>query len=118
MTISKKHLIQLVQLYKKAHMEYESIRIELIENKLNDDVLDIFDVLKIELEAFGKRNCKNFNDLIFNSEILKAEQENKKEYESIRATIKEVERNRKEKDKNHEWSKTKAILEKSGVIRK
>ena len=87
MTISKKHLIQLVQLYKKAHMEYELIKPELIKNKLDCDVLDIFDVLKMELEAFGKRNCKNFNDLIFNAEILKVEQENKKEVKSIQATV-------------------------------
>ena len=87
MTISKKHLIQLVKLYKKAHMEYEVIRPRLIKNKLDCDVLDIFDVLKMELEAFGKRNCKNFNDLIFNAEILKVEQENKKEVKSIQATV-------------------------------
>ena len=98
MTISKKHLIQLVQIYKKAHMEYELIRTELIRNKLNDDVLDIFDVLKMELEAFGKRNCKNFNDLIFNSEMLKAEQENKQDHESIKAIRKETQRNLKLKD--------------------
>ena len=98
MTISKKHLIQLVQIYKKAHMEYELIRTELIRNKLNDDVLDIFDVLKIELEAFGKRNCKNFNDLIFGAEILKAEQENKQDHESIKAIRKETQRNLELKD--------------------
>ena len=87
MTISKKHLIQLVQLYKKAHMEYELIRPELIKNKLDCDVLDIFDVLKMELEAFGKRNCKNFNDLIFGAEILKAETENKDEVKAIQKTV-------------------------------
>ena len=98
MTISKKHLIQLVQIYKKAHMEYELIRTELIRNKLNDDVLDIFDVLKMEFEAFGKLNCKNFNDLIFNSEMLKAEQENREEHKSIIAIRKETQRNLKLKD--------------------
>ncbi len=98
MTISKKHLIQLVQIYKKAHMEYELIRTELIRNRLNDDVLDIFDVLKIELEAFGKRNCKNFNDLIFNAELLKAEKENKQDHENIKAIRKETQRNRELKD--------------------
>jgi hypothetical protein len=85
MTISKKHLIQLVQLYKKAFTEFEVIgKTQLIKR---DDVLDIFDVLKIELEAFGKRNCKNFNDLIFNAEILKAEMESKEEVKSIQATV-------------------------------
>ncbi len=100
MTISKKHLIQLVQIYKKAHMEYEVIRPELTKNKLNCDVLDIFDVLKIELEAFGKRNCKNFNDLIFNAEILKAETENKEEVKAIQKTVNYVsERNKYPMDK-------------------
>jgi|TARA_R100000479_G_C6266904_1_gene158043 hypothetical protein len=98
MTISKKHLIQLVQIYKKAHMEYELIRTELIRNRLNDDVLDIFDVLKMELEAFGKRNCKNFNDLIFSTALDIAEKQNKEEHENIKAIRKETQRNLDLKD--------------------
>ena len=92
MTISKKHLIQLVQIYKKAHMEYELIRTELIRNRLNDDVL------KMELEAFGKRNCKNFNDLIFSTALDIAEKQNKEEHENIKAIRKETQRNLDLKD--------------------
>jgi len=83
MAISRKELIQLVELYRKVHHELGSIDIKISRRQ----VLDIFDSLKFELESFGKKNCKNFDTVRFQEAILKAEMENKQDHQSAKHIV-------------------------------
>ena len=79
MTISRKELIQLVEMYKRIHGEFS------ILNSMNkSDIRDLFHVLRYEFEKFGDRNCKNYNSVKFNQAINQAELQNKEDHKSIK----------------------------------
>ena len=95
MTITRKHLNQLVKIYKDIHLDF-AFKKDISKN----DVMDLLTDLKFELENFGRVNCKNFDSIRFGAEIIKAENNNKIEDEAIQKTVNYVhERNKYPMDK-------------------
>ena len=82
MTISRKHLNQLVKIYKDLHLDFAFQK-----DVSKKDIMNLLTDLKFELENFGRVNCKNFDSIRFGAEIIKAEHDNKIEDESIQKTV-------------------------------
>ena len=82
MTITRKHLNQLVKIYKNIHLDFA------FKKDINPmDIRDLFSDLKYYLEDFGSKNCKNFDSIRFGAEIIKAEHDNKIEDKSAEHLI-------------------------------
>ena len=82
MTITRKHLNQLVKIYKDIHLDFAFKK-----DITKKDIMYLLSDLKFELENFGRVNCKNFDSIRFGAEIIKAEHDNKIEDESAEQIV-------------------------------